>query len=470
MDDNRQDRQAAGATVRARVEAALASGDASGAVGIAEEALRGTPDDPALLQLLAAAQFRAGRKVAATGSLKRIIQLRPVDPSPHAQLGALLADLRRTAEGIGHLEKAVALGDGSPVTLANLGAALVRVGDMEPAATHLRAALTTDPAHATANYNLGVALKTVGDGDGAAKHLRLALVSEPAHADAMFALAEIERPRPGDDLFDRLRALAGDAARETALRARASFAVGAAFERAGGYAEAWEHYAWGNARRRELYAADGRTYDPARHAAYISRIIDVFSKDFLAAPPAEGSDDARPVFIVGMPRSATTLVEQILASHPAVSGLGETTEIERLTAGLPIATIRIGGRGGVTKTAKDEHGGYPERFRNADAKALAGLASKYLLLFEKSSPSAIRIVEKTPFNFLHAGFIRLLLPRATFIHCRRDPLDTCVSNFLQDFVQPYAFTTDLADLGHYFRQYERLMRIGGKRCRRPCSP
>ena len=175
----------------------------------------------------------------------------------------------------------------------------------------------------------------------------------------------------------------------------------------------------------------------------IDGLIATFSGDLFSRRAGSGCDSELPVFIVGMPRSGTSLVEQILASHPQVSGQGELPHVNRLASEL-------------ASTAGDSATGANFALPS-DGEAARRSGERYVEAQRVSARGALRATDKMPTNFLYLGFIALILPRARVIHCRRDPRDTCLSCFVQNFGHNIEYTNDLADLAAYYRQYRRLM-------------
>lgn len=215
-------------------------------------------------------------------------------------------------------------------------------------------------------------------------------------------------------------------------RTELQFALGKALIDVGAYKSALAHLIDGNARKRRK-----TVYDEAATLGLFERIRAAFGRELMTAKSGGGNSSATPVFIVGMPRSGTTLVEQILASHPGVFGAGEIGYLEEAALALdpfPNAVIAMTG----------------------DARAEFG--ARYVARVKTLAPSAVRIIDKMPTNFRFAGLIHLALPNARIIHICRDPIDTCMSNFAQLFVgdaQPHSY--DLGELGRYYRGYEALM-------------
>jgi hypothetical protein len=195
--------------------------------------------------------------------------------------------------------------------------------------------------------------------------------------------------------------------------------------------------------RHAIDRARGEAFDPAVHAAYVDRLIATFTPAYFEQVRGFGLDTDVPIFVVGMMRSGTTLVEQILASHPLVYGAGERIELGLLASGLP---RRLG--------VADE---YPECVRHLDRATVQAVATTVLQGLQERSDGARHVVDKMPLNFLGLGLIATLFPKARIIHCQRDPVDTCLSCYLRNFAASFTFTYDLQHLGLYYRQYERLM-------------
>jgi tetratricopeptide (TPR) repeat protein len=210
------------------------------------------------------------------------------------------------------------------------------------------------------------------------------------------------------------------------------FALGKLYDSKKQYRKAFEHYRSGN----ELKHA---RYDPVEHVRKIDTIISTYSADMMAAMPRSGIRSERMVFVVGMPRSGTSLVEQVLSSHPDVFGAGELTYINQQTRTL------------------DASAGYPQCVPKLTQQALTENARNYLERISELSPDALRVIDKMPGNFAYLGYIELLFPGARIIHCKRDPLDTCLSNYFQNFSSLLYYAYNLTNLGAFYKNYTRLM-------------
>ena len=216
------------------------------------------------------------------------------------------------------------------------------------------------------------------------------------------------------------------------------FTAAELLDRAGRYDEAFSLVAKGNG----LYR--GAPYDPAAYEHLTYPQIEYFTRERIRSMPKATLRSDKPVFIVGMPRSGTSLVEQILASHPAVYGAGELDFIHHVWVG----TLEM---------LRSNFDQYPKCLDKLTTEQVEGMADVYLAPLVAMKPDATRITDKMPLNFLHLGLIASLFPSARIIHCMRDPMDTCLSCFMTHFNYPQPFKHDLAHLGHFYRLYEKLM-------------
>jgi tetratricopeptide (TPR) repeat protein len=457
---------------------------ALGLLGDAEahsrEALRLNPNLVDARNNLGVALRRQGRLDEASTALHEALRLQPRHVDARCNLAAVLHGQGLLAEPLALLQEAVRLAPDHAQTRSDLGGLLLACGEPEQALPQLREAVRLQPTLADAHANLGQALRRLDQVDEATLCFREALRLNPDCTVARGGLAyvlegqgridealaehrEALRRDPGDSLalaglgqlaqagrycFDdeevrRLRALAERPQTPLDDRIRLQFTLARALDQAGADDEAFAHYRQGNELRRELERRRGVVFDPDAHRRFIDRLIGVCSPDYLARVHSFGLGDELPVFIVGMPRSGTTLAEQILASHPRVHGAGELPDLIRLAAALP---RRLGG-------AEE----YPECLARLDSATTRTLAAEHLQRLRGLGGDADRVVDKMPYNYLHLGLIGALFPRARIVHCRRDPVDTCLSCYFQNFGDALPFTRDLRHLGLYYREYERLM-------------
>ena len=395
---------------------------------------------------LGAALHRQGKLSEALAILRGAIRLAPHHAQTQNDLGGVLLARGDTDEAVGHLREALRLNPALPDAHNNLGVALRDLSEIDEAMGHFREALRLKPASANARNNIGFTLEAQGRPDEALTEFKEALRLEPNNSMAMLALSALSLAghyRFDEEEIRRLEALAARDDLPDDERSRIHFALARARDRAGDHNEAFAHYRRGNELRKGIAARAGFVYDPATHRRLVDQLSAVFTPAWFERMRPFGSDSELPVFVVGMMRSGTTLAEQILASHSQVCGAGELPEIGRLVSAL------AGRLPGID---------YPECLTGLDAATVRDLAEQHLRRLRQLSGVAERVIDKQPFNFLHLGLIATLFPRARVVHCRRDPIDTCLSCYVQYFGKPHPFTLDLAHLGHYFREYERLMR------------
>ncbi len=272
---------------------------------------------------------------------------------------------------------------------------------------------------------------------------RQAIARAPAFGEAYWSLANLKtwRFEPGD--ADRMAALLASGEPAPEDRCYLHFALGKAKEDEANFAESFDHYRRGNAARRAVLP-----YHAAAHADFVARTIATFSSHFLAERSSVGLEAADPIFVLGMPRSGSTLIEQILASHSAVEGASELPDITAMARRLSAVAAAETGQGNA----------YPGSLADMPRAAFAELGAEYLERTRvRRSPGRPFYIDKFPGNFMHVGLIHLMLPRARIVDVRRNPLACCVSLFKQCFAQGQAYSYDLADLGGYFTQYEKLM-------------
>lgn len=412
------------------------------AVVACQAAIRLRPDDAKAYATTADIYARQGRLSAAEEACRSAIARDPQDADLRIQLGGVLRDQGRVNEAVAELREAVALSPESPRGHYVLGRALLLEGDVEGAVTCSRRALQLKSDYAEAHNNLGEALLTRGEGSTAVSCFERALELRPDFAVAYENLSQSRRfTRSDEGVVERIKDLIRRGNLSPADQACLHFALGKILDDWGQFDGAFGSFRRGNEIRRR-----GITFDPDTHQAWVSRIMATFDGGRVEAMgEAFGDPSELPVFVVGMLRSGTTLVEQILASHPRLHGAGELPYFHG------VCTRR--GRWLGTTTP------YPEGVLDLSAAVAQELAQSYLARLRRDTSTAIRVTDKMPANFLYLGLIAILFPRARIVHCRREPFDTCLSIYFQDFTfadgNPYAW--DLFEIGRYYRQYVRLM-------------
>ena len=455
--------------------------------------LGAVPDQPDALHLLATVTRESGRGDLAIDLYRRLLRRHPAIPIAHNSLGNLLQERDQWQQAIACYEAAIAHDPRYASAYFNLGRALLHVNDLVRAEHALRQAaalapndaqvrsrlaralselgrqeealaetlrsVELDPDSAEIRNDAGVVHSTAGDFDAAREYYRTALALDRCFAKAALNLAKSKRfaAKPDED-EDRIRAAATHGAADPGIQRDLHLALGKVHDDRGEWEIAFTHYDQAN---RPFAGAATRQVDES--LALMDRMRTVFDADWFAARPPAVEFDSTPVFIVGMPRSGTTLVEQCLAAHPAVHGAGELSAILRLAseaavrAGAPADPLRTGVPSMKLASRPGTEASYPECVRTLSAAQLAALGERYLDHLRTLAPGAARATDKLPGNYLHLGFIATILPGARLIHCRRDPLDNAISLYFTDFMVGHEYSNDLRAIGRQIRGMRTLM-------------
>lgn len=419
---------------------AMASGRPQEAYPLLSTRLKADPDDPVALRLMAALGLRAGRAREAVGMLMRTVNLAPDYETAWADLAAAL-HLLPPALALSAAEQGLATAPSSLGWRNLKGAMLERAGDFEGALAVFQAVVAERPDLADAWMVCGHLLKTLGRSDEAVAAYRRAMALRPRGGAPWWALADMKSFRFQPEEVSALRTLLARDDLADDDRELAAFALGRALELDGDHEASFAAYAEGNRLRRRPGARDVDQLAQERDAA-----ARVFTPALFAG--AEGGDPSPdPIFIVGLPRSGSTLVEQILASHPDVEG---TMELEE----LPGVARDIAALGRARQT------GYPDIVASLSGAERAAFGRAYLdrtRVLRRAGRA--RFIDKLPANFRHVGLLRLILPNARIVDVRRDPMACGLSIFKQYFAGGYGYAFDLADIGAYYRGYAAMMKL-----------
>ena len=380
-----------------------------------------------LRHIRAGDELVAGERPAeALGAFKAALALRPEDPKIHNKVGLAYRLLGESAAAIASYTRAALLDPASVVAHFNLGVLYTNQGDFEQAVVSYQKVLDFSPRNVDALRHLADAFAELGRIEEARAATRKILAIVPDDPKAHYRLARLVEGTLPDDEIQSLEAAYAQSQPGGADRMNLAFGLGEALERRHRYKEAMGFLGEGNAIR----GADAG-YDLESDRRAFAHIKATFDAGLFSRLRGSGCRDPAPIFIVGMPRSGTTLVEQILASHPRVHGAGELDAMSRLASGF------------------DAHAAPPEAF--------AGFGRQYIAAIRQIAPKSPFVTDKMPHNFLHIGLIHLALPEAGIIHLRRDPADTCLSIFKAQFARGHFYACKLADLGHYYNLYRDLM-------------
>jgi predicted Zn-dependent protease len=417
---------------------ALKSGDRRTAEGIFRALLRQDANNVGALCGLASISLGAGFPRDSERLLRHALRQSRHLPLIWRGLGQTLMEAGRYAEADAAVRHALEVEPDLAANWVALGTLSARRLRGEDAVSAFDRALALDPAQLRVRLSKGHVLKTLGQRAACEAAYHECLSRQPDFAEAYSSLADLKTYTFSDAEIDDMQSLLKSAAPVDQAASQLHFALGRAFEQRAQYARSFEHYAAGNAgRRREA------TFDAAGFELKSRRVIETFNREFLAAHADSGSADPAPIFIVGLPRSGSTLVEQILASHSAVEGTMELPNLVTIVRELDTA--------GTTRDA------YPESLTKKSGSELTALGERYLDETRALRADRAHFIDKMPNNFSHVGLLQLMLPNATIIDVRRHPMDTCFSAFKQYFAQGQSFSYDLEDLGRYYRVYLELM-------------
>lgn len=386
----------------------------------------------------ASAAMRTGRWDEALAGYDAVLRLAPGHVPSLNNRGIVLSHLGRHAEALASLDAALVSNPGDPIALNNRGEELQKLMRATEALASYDAAIARAPGFAQAHGNRGYLLGQLGRAEEAIEALTRAIRIQPGAARFYQHLAPLKRFTADDPILAQMRALAAQAdSLPIDSRVELGFALAKALADIGEHDRAFEQLAAANRLKRSTFR-----YDESAVLAELERTGALFGQAFQSAMSGAGDPAPAPILIVGMPRSGSTLVEQILASHPAVSAAGESTDLEEALDDI----LRLQGVGG-----------FPDGAARLSPEAVRDLGAAYLRRLGVRAPEGARVVDKTLSNFRYLGLIHAALPGARVIHVRRDPVDACMSCYglLFGGHQPYAY--DLAELGRYYRACERLM-------------
>lgn len=402
------------------------------------------PNNPDRWFDIALLDLERNRFEAAEKRLRRVLEAAPAHRQATIALGQLLVKRGRYKDALPYILEALEREPDNLGLLLDAGRAHRESGDLDASAKSYERALTLDRGSVPALIGMAMTRTAEGRLDEARACYREALTRDPDNAAALGNSAQIHRFGPEDrPLIERMIRVAERSEMPDSTRILLEFSIGKALDDLGDSDAAFAHFVRANG-----LAKRSQPFDPEAFSAFIDDTIATFDRGYFLERSDWGAVAELPIFVVGMGRSGTSLVEQILASHGRVHGAGEVEYIEGLCLSLS------------NQAPPRPDGGRPSlpwlapTLGPADA---LGCGRAYLDKLRAHAPDAARIVDKMPPNFLHLGFIATILPGARIIHCRRDPLDTCLSLFFHYFSdsQPYAYS--LEHLGFYYREYRRLM-------------
>jgi len=430
------------------------------------------PEDPAILINAGNVFQLAGNPEQAIQCFCKSLELQPNNVAAHYNLALAYQGVKQLNSALQCYRSVLQYDPGMLAAQLGVAQLLNLLGSHEDAELHYREALLISPGHQQAVVGLGQALMCQGRAEEALLIYESALEKSPGTVYLKTAIADLyerlgETDRAWDlvsdieesgeisgaalEVYARLCRKFGNCEHAVFLvemllqkvqqnageKQALHFLAGSLYDRLESYDSAFQHYKSANNLAQH-------NFDRVRHTKYIDELIAAFSFKKVSALPTSSNRNSRPVFIVGMPRSGTSLTEQILASHPDIFGAGELPRIEELSVELQKSSCEEGhSAGGITSVGQ---------------AVLDEFANKYFDHIDSMNVAARRVVDKMPLNFLRVGVIVMLFPEARIIHCRRNALDTCLSIYSQNLPWGHSYATNLGDLGYFYCQYERLMR------------
>ena len=358
-----------------------------------------------------------GRYEAAFAAYEKALALEPGVARLHANLASLLADQDRHEAAVERFQLALGCETDHAESHHGMAVSLVFLGRRDEAWTALESAIRLRPRLIPPRTTMCRMLAEDGDFEGSNAVAREILAQFPKAADARFHLAMNLRAKLPDEDFREMVELMDHPYYGDDAIASLAFGIGTVHDARGSYEDAARYFAIANERQAAILAKRGESFDAERNAQSFQEIIASFSPEFFRTLRGRGSPSRLPIFIVGMPRSGTTLTEQVLASHPRVFGAGELDDVARLVTQL--AAPSDGPVGGPTQVVKNA--------LEMDAAAFRALADRHIARLEELGGPAEHVVDKMPSNFIHLGLIAALWPEARIVVCRRDPRDIALS-------------------------------------------
>ena len=388
-------------------------------------------------------RMRQGEYEAALSDARTAIRLKPWLAGPYAVLGSIHLATGELDTAEAACRRALEIDDGKAEHHGNLGNVFYKKADLQQAATEFRNAIRLDPSLTESHKNLGTVLQDTGDFAGAISSYKRAIEIRPCYGDPHRLLAFVRQHATYDDEIRAMETLASDSQVSEQDLMHVSFGLGKAYDDLKKYDTAFKHYLLGNRLKRKTFR-----YSVEDDARFFAEIKDVFTSQFCQDRHSAGCLNETPVFVLGMPRSGTTLVEQILAGHPKIVAAGELHHIDVIAHEvLPKMAKHFG--------CKAER--FPSLLQEIEPTRYKELGQIYVNQIKHMYYESAKVIDKMPFNFRYVGLLKLMLPGCKIIHCKRSPLDTGVSVFKSYFTGNVNFAYDLEEIGHYYNLYKDLM-------------
>lgn len=413
------------------------SGEPEQAIPRFEQVLSLDPNLSTTAVNLALAYRDVGQYLKAIECLQRALRLKPNWPPVQVMLGQVYTDIGMHDFAVRCFQDAIAQEPGSEAAYLHLGNAYRFQGRLDLALDTFRQVARLNPSSAEAAVGEAIIHEYAGRQEQTVQAVRGLLDRGVQNADLLSLFADIcKRMNACDEAVKRISEALYSKTLSATGRTMLWFSLGKLYDDRGNYERAFESFSEGN----RLMKVG---HDPAIHRSHVGRIMEAFSRAAVRDMPRASNGSDKPVFVIGMPRSGTTLLEQMLSGHPQIHGAGELSDVSTFVQSLPyrLGTQRL----------------FPECLGDLTQRHVDDMAAEYLATIQAIAPAARFVVDKMPHNFLYLGLINLLFPKARVIHCTRDPLDTCLSVYFQYFGPriPYAYRLD--HIAAFYTEYRRLM-------------
>ena len=422
-----------------KAEIAQLEGKLDEAEKILRSCLAKDPDNTKALRMLANIAMEANRFRPARKMLERVVELNPNFALAWNDLGNLYLKQDRYDKALEMIDKAIGIDPQFTHSHVMRGNILTKAQQHEDSLDAYQKALDINTHSVGGLSGMGHVLKTIGRTNESIEAYRKCIKKHPAYGEAYWSLANLKTFEFDPEEVKVMQAMVEQEHVPDEPKVNFYLSLGKHFENDKNYEQAFEHYRLGNELRRSH-----EIYDPVQTQVVHDRIIEVFNTEFLQDHEAWGDPDAAPILIVGLPRSGSTLIEQILASHSMIEGTMELPDLSRLISSL-------------TKRDRKSLTEYPEAVLNLDEEAIRALGRSYIDSTSRYRSDKLYFIDKMPNNFPSIGFLHLILPNAKVINARRHPLDSCMGSYKQLFFKGQSWSYDQFEIGQYYLQYQRIM-------------
>ncbi len=413
----------------------IQGGEMDKAETAALELLNSHPKRPEVHTILGMIYLQQLKRSRALPYLEFAAKAEPRNPAYLNNLGRLYLDLRAIELALPFLHNALTIDPKLTPTLISIGEYYLSVGKAALGLPYLERALRNEPKNAKAKWHLGEALDALGKSDEANRHYQELHQDGKMLADSLYAMSRNNQPGQNAPLMAEAERLLGEDNLPGPIAGKLHTSLGFMLEKEGKYPQAFDHFDQAN-------RVNPANFDIEKFRQWVDAAIEKFTPEVFREYAGLGHESELPVLVVGMPRSGTTLTEQVIASHGQAAGAGELTRIGQFAAAY-------GYQRDVNK--------FIEGWGGLGAHGIREIADNYVNLLRFHARGEVRVVDKLPHNFVNLGFAALLLPKARIVHCSRNPADTCLSCFQNPLNDAHPYSRDLTHLGLYYREYRRLM-------------